>query len=149
MANNGVADAFDGIDPEDLPESVDRAAVERIRRVAYVLDESIPVPGTGYRIGVDPLLSAVPGVGDAIGAAVSLYIVAEAARLGVPLTTLVRMLATVTLDTLGGMVPWVGPVFDAVIKANTWNVELLLEEILPEEAFEQEAQDEAVTIEVE
>lgn len=149
MTRDGVAAAFDGIDPEDIPESVDRAAVERIRRVAYVLDESIPVPGTEYRIGVDPLLSAVPGVGDAIGAAVSLYIVAESARLGVPFTTLLRMLAAVTLDAAAGMVPYVGPVFDAVLKTNKWNVELLLEEILPDETFEEATGEEAVVIEVE
>lgn len=150
MSRDGVAAAFDGIDPEDLPDSVDSAAVERVRHVAYFLDESIPVPGTGYRIGVDPLLSAVPGVGDAISAGISLYIVAESARLGVSFTTLIRMLATVSLDVAVGMVPVVGPVFDAVFKTNKWNVELLLDEILPDGSFdEEEAGDEAVVIEVE
>lgn len=149
MSRDGVAAAFDGVSTEELPESVDRAAVRRIRRVAYFLDESIPVPGTGYRIGVDPLLSSLPGVGDAVSTAISLYIVAESARLGVPFTTLLRMLATVTIDAVGGMLPVVGPLFDAVFKANKWNVELLLEELLPDEAFETEPDEEAVVIEVE
>lgn len=149
MAQDGVAAAFDGIELEDLPESVDRAAVRRIRRVAYFLDESIPIPGTGYRIGVDPVLGAIPGVGDAASAAVSLYIVAESARLGVGFTTILRMLGSVALDTAGGMVPVVGPVFDALFKTNKWNVELVLEELLPEEEFEDEADDEPVVIEVE
>jgi hypothetical protein len=148
MTDDQVAAAFDGIDVEELPDSVDQAAVERVRRVAYLLDESVPVPGVDYRIGVDPLLSAVPGVGDALSAGVSLYIVAESARLGVPFTTLVKMLATVTLDTAGGMVPVVGPVFDAVFKSNKWNVELLLEEIAPETPAEETAQTDGVTIEV-
>lgn len=149
MSRDGVAAAFDGISTEELPESVDRAAVRRIRRVAYVLDEAIRVPGTEYRVGMDPVLSALPGVGDAVSAAISLYIVAESARLGVPFTTLLRMLATVTIDTIGGMLPVVGPVFDAVFKANKWNVELLLEELLPDEEFGTEPGDEAVVIEVE
>lgn len=150
MTDDKVAAAFDGLDIEELPESVDQAAVERVRRVAYLLDESVPVPGTEYRVGVDPLLSAVPGVGDALSAAVSLYIVAESARLGVPFTTLVKMLATVTVDTAGGMLPVVGPVFDAVFKSNKWNVELLLDELLTEAGDEAEAATEtdAVTIEV-
>jgi hypothetical protein len=149
MTDDQVAAAFDGIDVDELPETVDKAAVERVRRVAYLLDESVPVPGVEYRIGVDPLLSAVPGVGDALSAAVSLYIVAESARLGVSFTTLVKMLATVTLDTAGGMLPVVGPVFDAVFKSNKWNVEMLLEEIVPEESDDGPAEDsEAVTIEV-
>jgi hypothetical protein len=149
MSRDGVAAAFDGSSIEELPESVDRAAVRRIRRVASVLDESIPVPGTGYRIGMDPVLSALPGVGDAVSTAISLYIVAEAARLGVPFTTLVRMLATVTIDAVGGMLPVVGPLFDAVFKANTRNVELLLEELLSDESFGTDPEDDAVVIEVE
>ncbi|AEN05226.1 DUF4112 domain-containing protein [Halolamina sp.] len=150
MIEKRVAAAFDGIDVEELPDSVDKAAVERVRRVAYLLDESIPVPLTGYRVGVDPLLSAVPGVGDALSAAVSLYIVAESARLGVSFTTLLRMLATVTLDTAGGIVPVVGPVFDAVFKANKRNVEALLDEIAPEATEAAEADDgtDGVTIDV-
>lgn len=148
MTDDQVAAAFDGIDVDELPDSVDQAAVERVRRVAYLLDESVPVPGVDYRIGVDPLLSAVPGVGDALSAAVSLYIVAESARLGVPFTTLVKMLATVTLDTAGGMLPVVGPVFDAVFKSNKWNVELLLDEIVPEATADETAQTDGVTIEV-
>jgi hypothetical protein len=149
MSRDGVAAAFDGIGMDELPESVDQAAVRRLRRVAHVLDESLRVPGTGYRVGVDPLLSALPGIGDAVSAAISLYIVAESARLGVPFTTLLRMLATVTIDTAGGLLPVVGPVFDAVFKANRWNVELLLEELLPDEELEADAADEAVVIEVE
>lgn len=149
MPTGGIAAAFDGISMEELPESVDHAAVRRIRRVAYFLDESIPVPGTEYRVGVDPVLSAIPGIGDAVSTAISLYIVAESARLGVSFTTLVRMLATVSIDILGGLLPVVGPLFDAVFKANTWNVELLLEELLPEEEFGTDPAEEAVVIEVE
>lgn len=148
MTDDKIAAAFDGIDVDELPDSVDQAAVERVRRVAYLLDESVPVPGMDYRIGVDPLLSAIPGVGDALSAAVSLYIVAESARLGVPFTTVVKMLATVTIDIAGGMVPVVGPVFDAVFKSNKRNVEMLLEEIMPEETAEEEADPDAVSIDV-
>jgi len=148
MTDDKVAAAFDGIDVEELPDSVDQAAVERVRKVAYLLDESVPVPGVDYRIGVDPLLSAVPGVGDALSAAVSLYIVVESARLGVPFTTLLKMIATVTIDTAGGMVPVVGPVFDAVFKSNKWNVEMLLDEIVPEATPDDGDDTEAVTIDV-
>lgn len=149
MANDRIATAFDGIEPDELPESVDHAAVRRIRRVAYFLDQSIPIPGTDYRIGVDPILSAIPGAGDAVSAAISLYIVAESARLGVSFTTLLRMLATVALDALAGAVPVVGPVFDAMFKANKWNVELLLEELLPEDEFGGGSDNGAVVIDVE
>jgi hypothetical protein len=129
-------DAIDDFDAafaegfEALPDSVDAAAVERMRTVAYVLDESIRVPGTEFRVGLDPLVGAVPGVGDAVAGGLSLYVVLEAAYLGVSYTTLFRMLATVAVDTVGGAVPYVGTVFDAVWKANKRNVRLALDDLL-------------------
>ncbi|GGL23504.1 hypothetical protein GCM10009037_03820 [Halarchaeum grantii] len=123
-----LTEAFDA-SIDDLPDSVDRDAVERMRSVAYVLDESVRVPGTDFRVGVDPLVSAVPVVGDALGVGLSLYVVLEAARLGVSYTTLVEMLANVTIDAVGGSVPVVGDVFDAVWKANKRNLELVLDDL--------------------
>jgi hypothetical protein len=135
-ARGDAVDALDDFDAafaegfDDLPDSIDTAAVERMRAVAYVLDESIRVPGTDFRIGLDPLVGAVPGVGDVVAGGLSLYVVLEAAYLGVSYTTLFRMLATVAVDTVGGAVPYVGGVFDAVWKANKRNVRLALVEIL-------------------
>ena len=60
-----------------------------------------------------------------IGGVLSGYIVLEAARARVPLPTLVRMLANVGIDTLIGVVPVAGDLFDAAWKANVKNVVLL------------------------
>ena len=115
-----------------LPESVDRAAVKRVLIVAYVLDEGVRVPGIGYRIGIDPLLGILPGAGDVLTGGISLYIVVEAARLGVSYTTLYRMIANISLDVIVGTVPIVGDLSDVVWKANTRNFELVLEELTAE-----------------
>jgi hypothetical protein len=115
---------------EDLPASVDEAAVGRMRAVAKLLDEQVEIPGTGFRIGIDPLVGAVPVVGDAVGAAVSLYIVAEAAYLGVSFSTVVRMLGNVAVDAVGGSVPYLGVVFDAVWKTNKRNLRLALNDLV-------------------
>jgi hypothetical protein len=114
---------------ERLPTSVDRAAVDRMKFVAYVLDEGIRVPGTGYRFGIDPLLGVLPGAGDVLSGGLSLYIVLEAARLGVSYTTLLRMVANVCVDVVGGTVPVVGDLFDVVWKANKRNFELVLSDL--------------------
>ncbi|MEF8841489.1 MAG: DUF4112 domain-containing protein [Haloarculaceae archaeon] len=98
--DSAFADGFD-----DLPESVDEAAVERMRAVAYLLDESVRLPGTDLRIGLDPLVGAVPVVGDVVSGGLGLYVVAEAANLGVPFTTLLRMLGNVVIDVAGGSIP--------------------------------------------
>jgi hypothetical protein len=96
----------------------------RIRRVARLLDDSVGVPLTRYRVGLDALLGLLPVAGDALTAVLSLYIVVEAARLGVSKRTLARMLGNVGLDFAVGSVPVVGDLFDAVWKANRRNAEL-------------------------
>lgn len=106
-------------------DQADEAALRRVRTVAGLMDEAVRVPGTDYKVGLDPILGIVPGGGDLVSAGVSLYIVAEAAYLGVPLSTLVKMLGTVTVDVVGGSVPVLGTLFDAYWKSNKWNVATL------------------------
>jgi len=98
---------------------------KRVRVLARLLDSSIPVPGTSWKIGFDPLIGLIPGIGDLIGAVMSGYIILEAVRADVPAVMLVRMLVNVGIDTLLGAVPAVGDVFDAAWKSNTMNVALL------------------------
>jgi hypothetical protein len=90
-----------------------------------VLDSAIQIPGTRYRVGLDALIGIVPGIGDAVGAIFSAFIVFQAARMGVSTATLVRMLGNVALDTIVGEVPLLGDLFDAGWKANTRNLALL------------------------
>jgi hypothetical protein len=113
----------------DLPASVDEAAIERMRLVARVFDDLVQVPGTDFGIGLDPLAGAIPVVGDVVSAGVSLYIVLEAANLGVSYTTLLRMLGNVAVDAAGGMIPYVGSVVDAAFRANRRNLELALADL--------------------
>jgi hypothetical protein len=114
---------------ERLPGSVDRAAVDRMRFAAYVLDEGVRVPGVDYRVGIDPLLGVLPGAGDVLSGGFSLYIVLEAARLGVSYATLLRMIANISVDVVAGTVPVAGDLFDAVWKANKRNVALFLSDV--------------------
>ncbi len=112
-----------------LPASVDRAAISRMRTAAYLLDESLRVPGTRYRIGIDPLVGLLPVAGDTVTGILSLYIVVEAARLGVSPGTLAKMVANVAIDVAGGSVPYLGDLFDAAWKANRRNVRLALSDL--------------------
>lgn len=97
----------------------------RMDWLAYLLDNSIPIPGTGRRIGIDALIGLVPGFGDAAGTALSAVILVQAARLGVPVPVLLRMLLNVGLEALVGAIPILGDVFDAAWKANARNVALM------------------------
>jgi hypothetical protein len=97
----------------------------RIRRLAWLLDNSIPVPGTSWRIGLDPLLGLVPGLGDLLGAALSGWILVEGERMGAGRTTMLRMLWNVLVEVVIGAIPILGDIFDAGWKANAKNVALL------------------------
>ena len=99
--------------------------LEHLRRFAFWLDEGIRLPGTGLRIGLDPILGLVPGVGDAAGAFLAVAILVEAGRRGASRLTLIRMAYNIALDALLAAVPLIGDVFDAVWKANLRNVALL------------------------
>jgi hypothetical protein len=99
--------------------------VQRLQRVAQLWDSAIRIPGTSIKLGLDPLVGLVPGVGDAVGALVASYIVLEAARFDLPASTLLRMLANVAIDALLGSVPLLGDVFDVAWKANLKNVALI------------------------
>ena len=100
-------------------------AADRVERLSYLLDESIRVPGTGMRIGLDGLIGLIPGVGDAASALVSLYLVAEAHRAGATSGLIVRMLGNVAVDGIVGSIPLLGDLFDFGFKANRRNMKLL------------------------
>src|SRR5688572_26569735 len=91
--------------------------MQRLRALAWLLDNSIPLPG-GFRIGVDALLGLIPGIGDAMGALISAYIVNEARNMGAPRSVLLRMMGNVMLETMIGAIPFAGDLFDAAYKAN-------------------------------
>lgn len=109
--------------PRAAPALADE--VKRLDALAWMLDSSIPVPGTNLRIGLDPLIGLIPVVGDLIGMAFSAYILIQAARLGIPRVTLMRMGFNVTVEAAVGIIPFVGDAFDFYWQANRKNVDLL------------------------
>ncbi|WP_191965422.1 MULTISPECIES: DUF4112 domain-containing protein [Haloferax] len=109
----------------DFDDRIPEETLERLRTVSHYLDNAIEIPGTNYRIGLDPILGLIPGVGDTTASALSAYILVEAAMLGAPRATLARMFGNVIVDTVFGSLPVVGDVFDVAWKANARNVRLL------------------------
>jgi hypothetical protein len=103
--------------------------IARIDRLATLLDARFVIPFTKFRFGADSLIGLAPGVGDVLTTALSLYIVYEAHRLGVPRTVLGRMLGNVAIDGLIGAVPVAGDVFDVLWRANRRNVRILREHL--------------------
>ena len=106
--------------PEPTPSSL-----QRLRVLSHLFDDSLRVPGTDFRFGLDAVIGLVPGIGDATGAAMSAYLLVEAGRLGAPKATLLRMAGNVALEAIVGTIPFVGDLFDAGWKANLRNLRLL------------------------
>ena len=99
--------------------------VHRLRRLSQLLDNALPIPGTGYRIGIDPILGLLPGGGDTVGGFLSAYIVVEAARMGLPRKVILQMVGNIVFDGVVGIVPVLGDLFDIGWKANVRNIALL------------------------
>ena len=103
-----------------MPDSLARA-----RALTRLLDTAARIPGTGIRFGLDPILGLVPGLGDTAGALLSGYLVLLASRAGASRATIVRMIANVAIDTIGGSLPVLGDAFDVAWKSNSRNLVLL------------------------
>ncbi len=99
--------------------------IERLDRLARILDSAITIPGTDVKVGIDPLLGLIPGIGDGIASLLSGVILYEAAKLGTPKHILVRMLGNIGADALIGAVPIFGDLFDFAFRANRRNLDLL------------------------
>ena len=96
-----------------------------LRRLARLLDSAIPVPGTSFRFGLDPVIGLVPGIGDLVSPLFTLGILFQARDLGVPRVVQLRMIFNVAIDVLTGFVPLIGDLFDFAWKANNRNLALL------------------------
>ena len=95
------------------------------RLLANTLDRSIVIPGTDIRLGLDPLIGLIPGVGDAIASLAGSIILFLAAQVQVPKIVLIRMSLNVAINGLLGSIPLIGDLFSVWFQSNVRNVELL------------------------
>lgn len=102
----------------------DSGTERELRRLAWLLDDSVPLPG-GYRIGLDGIVGLIPGIGDAAGLAASGYILLRAHQFGMPRIVMARMLGNTALDFVIGTIPVLGDLFDFGFKANRRNIDLM------------------------
>ncbi|MBW3084643.1 hypothetical protein KEM60_00832 [Austwickia sp. TVS 96-490-7B] len=101
------------------------AALARRRRLAWLLDEMVRVPGTRFRFGLDAVIGLIPGVGDSVSTVLAAAILIDAVRHRIPLRLLLLMGWNLMFDAILGLLPVVGDVADAAHRANVKNVRLL------------------------
>jgi hypothetical protein len=101
------------------------ARYRRLRHVAVLMDGLMRVPGTRFRFGLNSVIGLPPGAGDAMLAAISLWIVWQGSKLGLPREKIARMLGNVAIEAALGSVPVLGDLFDVVWKANLRNLAII------------------------
>jgi hypothetical protein len=121
LTNSTYADA---IGSDDLRQSV-HATRLRLARIARLLDSAFTIPGTTVKVGIDPLLNLLPGLGQIISNGLSIYILVESYRLGAPPSLILRMVGNLALDFLISALPVAGWIGDIFYRANNYNVALL------------------------
>jgi len=106
-------------------ESERSRSLGEVEMLAWLLDNSIPVPGTGRRFGIDALIGFVPVLGDMVSGGIGLFVVWRASRFGLPRIAVARMLANTVIDIAVGAIPILGDAFDLWFKANTRNLAIM------------------------
>ena len=96
-----------------------------IRRIAELLDSAFVIPGTNYRIGLDPIIGLIPMIGDLASPIFTIALLWQAYDLGIPKVVQLRMIFNAAIDALIGAIPLAGDLFDFAWKSNQWNLELL------------------------
>jgi hypothetical protein len=100
--------------------------INRLKVLSVLLDSAFQIPGTKIRIGLDSILGLVPGIGDLTTSFFSIYLIKEAAILGVRPKALAHMVRNVVLDFSVGLVPILGDIFDVTWRSNKRNVDIAL-----------------------
>ena len=101
------------------------ATLGRIRKLSRLMDTAFRIPGTPFRIGWDPIIGLLPGVGDLIDTAFSAYLLFLASQFGLPKNVLGWMVFNIGLEAIVGSIPLIGDVFYAFYKSNIRNLALL------------------------
>ncbi len=96
-----------------------------VELVARLMDSIYQIPGTKVRLGLDPLIGLIPGIGSPLSAFVSLFLIARSARHRVPKIVLARMAMNVAINSLLDGVPVVGDTLSIFFRSNAMNYELL------------------------
>lgn len=95
------------------------------KAIAHALDELIRVPGTNFRIGLDPILGLIPYGGEAVASIIGCFLLADAGKKGVPFRTLFKMGGNVVVNAVLGTVPVIGDLFSVWFKSNSKNYQML------------------------
>jgi hypothetical protein len=98
---------------------------QRIEGMEKLLERMFVVPGINQPVGLDALLSLIPGVGTVSAAALGSYIAWEARNLKMSKWQMTRMAGNIGFDLLLGAIPLIGAIPDFFFRSNTRNLRII------------------------
>jgi hypothetical protein len=107
------------------PASSDAASRLFARFLAELLDQRFRIPGTSIRIGLDPIIGLIPGIGDTFANLAGSAVLFIGAKFNLPKVVLLRMALNIAINTLIGAIPFFGDLFSIWFRSNVRNVQLL------------------------
>lgn len=103
--------------------------IDKLQSMADLMDSRFIIPGTNIRFGLDALLGLIPGVGDTVTLASTLYLLGASHSYGLPHHLKLKMVFNAFIDWLIGLIPFLGDIFDIGWKSNQKNVAIIREHL--------------------
>jgi hypothetical protein len=82
-----------------------------------------------FSLGVDGVLSWIPGLGEVYSMGAGAFILVQGARAGVPATVLASAALILGVRTFGDALPFAGPLFADLFTAHKWAARMVVEAI--------------------
>jgi hypothetical protein len=125
-ADNGNSDGDSSLDRARHTLRAELAkGMSMSKAIAFALDELIRIPGTKFRIGLDPILGLIPYGGEAVSSLIGCFLLADAGKKGIPFRTLLKMSGNVIINATVSTFPVLGDIFSAWFKSNSRNYQML------------------------
>lgn len=109
-----------------MSEKSKHREIELVQKLAKVMDSQFEIPGTGIKVGLDPIIGLIPGLGDFVTNVLGAYPIRVAIRHELPTPIIWQMVFNLGVDYILGTIPILGDVFDIFFKANQRNLQLLM-----------------------
>lgn len=116
-----AGEVFRSLPKFDDPHGVRR----RVEALEAVLERLVTIPGTNRQLGLDVILDIIPGIGSIAAGTLGAYMLWEARNLGLSKWQMTRMAGNVGVDTLLGMIPWIGAIPDFFFRSNSRNLRII------------------------
>lgn len=114
-----------------LPETINRKPIppqlQKLAKLAKLMDSQFRIPGTSITFGIDPILDLIPGLGTIVDYGISAYLMIALWKNGASGKLVMKMFYNITIDAVVGAIPVLGNIFDVFYKANRKNVVLAIE----------------------